>query len=73
MSVVVTRGRIAAVLAVAGLSLALAACQSGPVGSQMQARADARGTAQPIPRMEDWGFGMRSTTPGYLFDRSGGA
>jgi hypothetical protein len=55
------------------MAVALAACESGPVGSQMQARADARGTGTPLPRMEDWGFGIRSQTPGYLFDRSGGA
>jgi hypothetical protein len=60
-----------AVLAL-GAAVGLGACQ-GPNAQMIQARAEARGTATPLPRMEDWGFGMRSQTPGYVFDRGGSA
>jgi hypothetical protein len=37
----------------------------------MQARAEARGTAQPLGSFENANFGARQRTPGYLYDRGG--
>jgi hypothetical protein len=49
------------------LLLSLAGCNN----PEMQARAVASGTATPIGRMEDWGFGATSMQPGYLYQQTG--
>ena len=65
-------GRPALGLAALGLAASLGAC-AGPAAQRMEARAEARGTATPLgARTADWGFGARSQTPGYLYDRGGG-
>jgi hypothetical protein len=47
-------------------------CLAGCNNPEMQARANARGTAAPIGRMDDWGFASRaSMQPGYLYQQSG--
>ena len=65
-------GRLAIGLAALGLAASLGAC-TGPAAQRMEARAEARGTATPLgARTADWGFGARSQSPGYLYDRGGG-
>lgn len=65
-------GRLALGLAALGLAASLGAC-AGPAAQRMEARAEARGTATPLgARTADWGFGARSQSPGYLYDRAGG-
>jgi hypothetical protein len=55
-------------LAAVGILLCLAGCNN----PEMQARANARGTAAPTGRMEDWGFAARaSMQPGYLYQQTG--
>jgi hypothetical protein len=45
-------------------TLSLAACSP-----EMQARSVAAGTAAPIGRLDDWGFGGQSMRPGYLYNQ----
>lgn len=66
--------RRAAVHALGGVAsaamLVLIGC-APEVRSEMQARAEARGTAQPIESFQNANFGVRQQTPGYLYDRGG--
>jgi stage V sporulation protein SpoVS len=67
--------RLGAVVAVLGLATAVglvAAC-TGPTSQAVQARAEARGTAAPTGRLEDWSFSTRPATGGYIYgQRIGG-
>jgi hypothetical protein len=66
-------GRLAIGVMALGLAASLGAC-TGPTAQQTRAGADARATASPLgTRTADWGSGVRSQSPGYLYDRSGGA
>ncbi len=69
---VVTSRAMACALGGAGLAtlVALGAC-AAEVRSEWQARAEAQGTAQPLGSFGNTNFGVRQSTPGYLYDRGG--
>jgi hypothetical protein len=69
---VVTSRAMACALGGAALAtlLALGAC-APEVRSERQARAEAQGTAQPLGSFGNANFGVRQSSPGYLYDRGG--
>jgi hypothetical protein len=56
-------------LAACGLLLTLGACANA-VAPTPPVVSGGSGT---LSRADDWGFGMRSRSPGYVFDRGGAA
>ena len=69
---VVTSRAVACALGRTALAtlLALGAC-APEVRSERQARAEAQGTAQPLGSFGNTNFGVRQSTPGYLYDAGG--
>ena len=60
-----------AVTMLGGTALAALLALGGCAPEGMQARAEARGTSQPLGSLANDNFGGRSQTPGYLYDRGG--
>ncbi len=71
MSAALARGLGALLLGLSTLGL-LAAC-APERRADIQARSEARGTATPTGRLEDWGFGNRPVTGGFVYNQRGGA
>ena len=71
MAVVTSRAMACALSGTAlATLLTLSAC-APEVRSERQARAEAQGRAQPLGSFGNANFGVRQSTPGYLYDRGG--